>query len=130
MARKEAVLALFEQRFDYYSARTVLGEALARAGLADQKNYDHAELDRLVQGLLLTGQGMLDRLIAGLRALEEAPAKAAGKEKAPAAAETAPAAETTPAAAEEAQSAAEETLAEAPEAEPEEDQKPKAKKKR
>jgi len=124
MARKEAVLALFEQRFDYYSARTVLGEALARAGLADQKNYDHAELDRLVQGLLLTGQGMLDRLIAGLRALEEAPAKAAGKEKAPAAEEKTPAAE------EEAPSAAEETPAEAPEAEPEEDQKPKAKKKR
>ncbi|MBP7126862.1 hypothetical protein KBD49_10910 [Myxococcota bacterium] len=124
MARKEAVLALFEQRFDYYSARTVLGEALARAGLADQKNYDHAELDRLVQGLLMTGQGMLDRLIAGLRALEEAPAKAAGKEKAPAAEEKTPAAE------EEAPSAAEETPAEAPEAEPEEDQKPKAKKKR
>jgi len=64
------------------------------------------------------------RLQGHLRALEEAPAKAAGKEKAPAAEEKTPAAE------EEAPSAAEETPAEAPEAEPEEDQKPKAKKKR
>lgn len=71
MATKEAILALFEQRFDYYSARTVMGEALARAGLADRKDYDAEQLDRLVQGLVLTGHGMLDRLIAGLKSLDE-----------------------------------------------------------
>lgn len=117
MARKDAVLALFEQRFDYYSARTVLGEALARAGLADQKTYDQPELERLIQGLLLTGHGMLDRLIAGLRGLEEPPAKASGKETAPAPEEVPPV-EDAPVEAQEA----------APEAE--EEQKPKAKKKR
>jgi len=126
MARKEAVLALFEQRFDYYSARTVFGEALSRAGLPDQAAYDAPELDRLVQGLLLTGQGMLDRLIAGLRALEEPAAKPSGKARPPAA-EPEPVQEPPPAEPAEEAPPAEEPPAEA---EPGEEQKPKSKKKR
>ena len=74
---KQAVLAALELRYDYYSARVVLAEALSAAELADPEGYSAGDLDRLRPALLEVGSNM-SRVFGALDALapEPEPARA------------------------------------------------------
>ena len=114
MFPKSKVLSLFDARFDYASARIVLGDAMARAGVsAAKEGLDGVDLRRLADALTALGLPRVEALAAGL--IDLAGAGPAGKAKA--APEPEPEAEAAPA--EEAEEPAEaEAEAEAPKGKP------------
>jgi len=82
------VLAIFETRFDYLSARNVLADALKVAGVEQKDSYEVADLEALLgalSGLATATEGLAERLLAADEApAEEAPAEEAPAEEAPA----------------------------------------------
>jgi len=122
MVSRDKLLAVMETRYDYYSARAVLADALGRSGLADKGALDAAD----VRKLAATVGGLAPKtetLVAALTALvADTPAPVAAPVEAPTPVEEAPVLE---AATDEAP--AEEAVADAPA--DEEAEKPKKKKK-
>jgi hypothetical protein len=73
MILKDKVLDLFETRFDHASARIVLRDGLARAGLQLEKDaLDSGDVRRLASAVVLLGLARVDGLVAGLNALADA----------------------------------------------------------
>ncbi len=67
MFSKSKVLSLFDARFDYASARIVLGDALAKAGVAAGKEgLEGEDLRRLAAALTALGLPRVDALVAAL----------------------------------------------------------------
>jgi hypothetical protein len=75
MVSKSGVLEAFEIRFDHLSARVVLAEALAAAGLADQARFEPADVDALVGALSAMELDRVDGVIAALKGEDSAPAR-------------------------------------------------------
>ena len=98
MVSKSGVLEAFETRFDHLSARVVLAEVLAAAGLANQARFEPADIDALVGALAAMGLDRVDGVIAALTGAEAVPARkpVAAEPKAPA--PVAPPEEASPAA--------------------------------
>jgi hypothetical protein len=95
-ASKTLIVNALESRYDYYSARNVLKEALRIAGLEDQSTYSDSEMGSFIEALAEVGdrvEGVLSRLQAHAgKPQEKASAKAAPAEEmaAPAEAPKAP----------------------------------------
>ncbi len=80
MISKTKVLELFEARFDYTSARIVLADAMAKAGVtAGKDGFEPEDVAKLPGALAALGLPRVDALASGLAALVEVPA---GKGKA------------------------------------------------
>jgi hypothetical protein len=105
MISKDKVVALFENRFDYQSARIVLAEALAKVGAAGKAGLDPDELRRIPAALAALGHVKFDALAAALGALADA---SGGKGKSAPAPEPEPEPEPEAAPAEEVEAPAEE----------------------
>lgn len=70
MFSKSKVLSLFEARFDYASARIVLGDALAKAGVAaGSAGLEDEDLRKLAAALTALGLPRVDALVAALTGL-------------------------------------------------------------
>jgi len=92
-ASKTLIVNALESRYDYYSARNVLKEALRIGGLQEQDQYSDAELTAFIEALAEVGdrvEGVLSRLQAHAgetsaapkeKASEVAPAEEAPKKK-------------------------------------------------
>jgi len=88
MISKTKVLELFEARFDYTSARIVLADAMAKAGVtAGKDGFEPEDVTKLAAALGALAMPRVDALAAGLAALVDAPA---GKSKVPPAPEPEP----------------------------------------
>ncbi len=74
MISKASVLEAFETRFDFQSARAVLKQALAAAGMADLARFEPADIEALVTALSAMDLGRVDKLIAALTGPEAIPA--------------------------------------------------------
>ena len=64
-ASKTLIVNALESRYDYYSARNVMKDALRIAGLEDQDNYSDAEVAAFIEALAEVGdrvEGVLSRL--------------------------------------------------------------------
>lgn len=96
----DQVLAAFEARFDYLSARALLDEALTKSGVAKSGAYDGAALAKLAGEIekLPRAQVILSRLAAPSPAAAPAPAAPAPKAEPKAEAKPEPKAEAAPAA--------------------------------
>jgi hypothetical protein len=92
-ANVKQLQSVLEMRFDHYSARAVLAEALERTGLADKEQFETAELVRLAELLagLRTRMEWVAAEVLRLSGEGEVPAKtAAATGAAPAAAPAGP----------------------------------------
>lgn len=80
MVSLEQITAAVEKRYDYFSARVIVREALRAASLGEKTSYDAGELNALVEVLPTVGE-RLDDVINTLQALTggdgKAPAEAA-----------------------------------------------------
>jgi hypothetical protein len=82
MFRHDKLLAVMESRFDYASARAVLAEALAKAGLsATRKEFDADELRAIAAGV--AGSPKADAVVSKLIELADAMGGPKGKAKEP-----------------------------------------------
>jgi len=91
----DEVLLVLQGRYDYYSARTVLKEISAAAGVSADGPFDGAGVGKLADALLSGGQrvdAVVDALREAAAGAKKAPAKKAAPAKKPAAAEKKPAA--------------------------------------
>lgn len=97
MVSKSGVLEAFEARFDHLSARVVLAEALAAAGLSDQARFEPADIDALARALAAMGLDRVDGVVAALTGEGTAPARKPVSEEPEVSAPAALPAETLPA---------------------------------
>ena len=77
------VLAIFETRFDYLSARNVLADALKLSGVEPKDSYEVADLEAVIgalSGLATATEGLAERLLAA----DEPPAEEPPAEEPPA----------------------------------------------
>ncbi len=124
MLEHDELLALLAKRFDYYSARVIAKDAIARAGLTPQSPYDDAAVARLVDvlgGVADRMEGVIDALKA--RLATAAPAPAAAPVDLPVEAAPEPLEAPAPVAAEPETAAPEAAPAEEPKDEPKEEKK-------
>lgn len=121
MVSFEEITSTLEDRFDWYSARTTLRQALKAASLTEKQSYDPQEVEAIAAVLPSLGT-RVEGVVAQLRGLSGDGAKAAPKKAAAAKEPDPPAAEAPAEAAAEAPAeAAAEAAAEADsEADPEE----------
>ena len=80
MVVHDKLLAVFETRFDYYSARAVLGDALRKAGVAEAKSYGPDQLKAIAAAV--AGVAKADVLAATLAGMGDT-GKHAAPEPAP-----------------------------------------------
>jgi len=95
MITRKKILAVVEERYDHYSARVVLTEAIAKAGVPDdKKSFEPREVQSISESLAAIGERMED-VTAALNEMagskpdkakeeppkKEAPKKAAGGKK-------------------------------------------------
>ncbi|MBM4387218.1 MAG: hypothetical protein FJ088_05730 [Deltaproteobacteria bacterium] len=86
MASQELLLAILETRYDYFSARVILKEALQAANLTEKKSYDPEEIGSLSDALGKIGD-RIDGVVAKLKELQSGGGEKPGKQEAPAPAE-------------------------------------------
>lgn len=80
MIPKNKLLALFDARFDYASARIVLADVLAKAGVSlDKEGLEPGDVRRVTGALAGMGIPRVDALVAGLGALTEGAPAGKGK---------------------------------------------------
>ena len=87
-ASKTLIVNALESRYDYYSARNVMKDALRIAGLEEQDNYSDAEVGAFIEALAEVGdrvEGVLSRLQAHSGGAKEKPAAKPAVKAAPAA---------------------------------------------
>jgi hypothetical protein len=73
-----SVMAAFEKRYDYQSARNVLKQAMSRGGLTDKDAYNPDDCQKIVAGLQAMGERGIDGLILALTGGAPAAAPAPG----------------------------------------------------
>lgn len=83
MATHELLLAILETRYDYYSARVILNEALQAANLTEKKSYAPEEIGSLSDALGRIGD-RIDGVIAKLKELQSANTEKLDKPEEPA----------------------------------------------
>lgn len=70
--RHGEVIQALERRFDFYSARNILVEALDEAGMVEAESYSPEELSRIVWGLNQLGERAQAAVMAMLKLAGEA----------------------------------------------------------